>query len=73
MIGGAFGGIFGTAAGQPGVKAFVKRFKGRIKGEQYAKFTPEEIRAMGLGQPMMMTPQQAALGAVPDPFKKAHL
>ena len=52
VIGGAFGGIFGTAAGQPGVKAFVKRFKGRIKGEQYAKFTPEEIRAMGLGQPM---------------------
>jgi len=53
LAGGAFGGIFGTAAGQPGVKEFVKRFKGRIKGEQYAKFTPEEIRAMGLGQPMM--------------------
>ena len=69
-VGAAFGGILGSAASQPGVKGFIKRFKGRLKGEQYAEFTPEEIRAMGLGQPMMMAPQQAALGAVPDPFKK---
>ena len=53
VIGGAFGGIFGTAASQPATKRFVKRFQNRLNGERYAKFTPEEIRAMGLEQPMM--------------------
>ena len=52
-VGGAFGGIFGSVASQPATKNFIKRFKGRLKGEQYAEFTPEEARAMGLGQPMM--------------------
>jgi len=70
VIGGAFGGIFGTAASQPATKRFVKRFQNRLNGEQYAKFTPEEIREMGLGQPMMMAPQRAAIGAAPDPFKQ---
>ena len=53
VIGGAFGGIFGTAASQPATKKFVERFQKRLKREKYVKLTPEEARALGLGQPMM--------------------
>ena len=53
-IGAAFGGIFNT----PQATKAIKDLRARIKGQ----YTPITAYAM--------TPQQAALGAVPDPFKK---
>ena len=53
-IGAAFGGALST----PQATKALQSLRGRIKGQ----YTPIPVYAM--------TPQQAALGAVPDPFKK---
>ena len=53
LIGGAFGGVFSHAGNQPKVQRGIKYFKARVKGEKFAKFSPEEARRLGLGEPMM--------------------
>ena len=55
-IGTTFGGLFGTAAGQKPTKQFFKRLQARMGSNlnpEQAVFTPEELRKMGIGQPLM--------------------
>ena len=54
-VGTAFGGLFGVAAGQKETKQFFKRLRARMGSNldpEQAVFTPEELRAMGIGEAM---------------------
>lgn len=72
-IGTAFGGLFGVAAGQKETKQFFSRLRARMGSNldpEQAVFTPEELRAMGIGEAMAFAKPKNE-GLDPKDIKKA--
>ena len=72
-MGTTFGGLFGTAAGQKETKLFFKRLRARMGSNldpEQAVFTPEELRSMGIGQPLMSLEDIPKKGFNPEITKK---